>query len=152
VLSSEDIARLVAISVATSIAVFFVKSIYDFLESATSPRPLQPLFVEKKVKTAKEFASEVENWSGYVVVKVDPEKCGYCKVYAGMVKVLADDDVLVLDVSEVPEEELEALVEKYGFESAPALLRAYRGEVRVLHVSKGDAEMDLRELREVFRS
>jgi len=103
-----------------------------------------------RVKSSNEALEEILSSNGYVLITVDPSKCGYCKVAKALLDVKGIKYKEV-DITNLDEEELEELVEELGIESAPVLLYAHDGKVQIVYHFKGDIDKDKGEVRKIGR-
>ena len=101
-----------------------------------------------RVKSSNEALEEILSSNGYVLITVDPSKCGYCKVAKALLDVKGIKYKEV-DITNLDEEELEELVEELGIESAPVLLYAHDGKVQIVYHFKGDIDKDKGEVRKI---
>jgi len=107
-------------------------------------------FEEKKARRFEDIVSFTRDYKGYVVLGVDPSKCGYCSVFKDLVLGLTDEPIMYIDITDLSDEDLDRLVSRYGIESVPALLYSYYGDLEVIHIAKGKVREDLEELKRVF--
>ena len=101
-----------------------------------------------RVKSSNEALEEILSTNGYVLVKVDPSKCGYCKIAKALLDVRGIGYKEV-DITNLDEDELEELIEELGLESAPALLYVKDGKVVFIYHFKGDIDEDTKEIRKI---
>jgi len=101
-----------------------------------------------RIKSSNEALEEILSSNGYVLITVDPSKCGYCKVAKALLDVKGIKYKEV-DITKLDEEELEELVEELGLESAPALLYVKDSKVMFIYHFKGDIDEDKKEIRKI---
>jgi len=93
-------------------------------------------------KTAGEAVKEVLSHEGYVLLTVDPGMCGYCEA----AKIMLDTKGIPykeVNITEVPEDELEELVNTLGIEHVPVLLLVKDGKVILRKHFSGKKEKDI---------
>ena len=93
-------------------------------------------------KNASEAVKEVLGHEGWVLVTVDPDKCGYCEA----AKIMLDArgvPYLEVNITDVPEDELEELVENIGIEHVPVLLLVRDGRIVLRKHFEGKREKDI---------
>lgn len=77
---------------------------------------------------ANDFAQEVENYAGQVLVDFYAQWCGPCKMIAPIIEQIAHENN-ALKVVKVDADEAQALMTKYGIRGIPTLLLFNNGEV-----------------------
>lgn len=99
-------------------------------------------------KNAGEAMKEVLGHEGWVLVTVDPDKCGYCEA----AKIMLDArgiPYLEVNISDLPEEELEEFVKQVGIEWVPALLYVEDGRIVLRKMFEGKKEKDIPWVRQI---
>jgi len=99
-------------------------------------------------KTAAEAVKEVLSHEGYVLVTVDEDKCGYC----GAAKIMLDARGIPykeVNITDVPEDELEELVNNLGIEHVPVLLYVEDGRIIFRKHFEGKREKDIPWVRQI---
>jgi len=93
-------------------------------------------------KNAGEAVKDILGHTGWVLVTVDPDKCGYCEA----AKIMLDArgvPYLEVNITDVPEDELEELVENIGIEHVPVLLLVRDGRIVLRKHFEGKREKDI---------
>ena len=99
-------------------------------------------------KNAGEAMKEVLGHEGWVLVTVDPDKCGYCEA----AKIMLDArgvPYLEVNISDLPEDELEEFVKQTGVEWVPALLHVRDGRIVMRKMFEGKKEKDIPWVRQI---
>ena len=99
-------------------------------------------------KTATEAMKNILGHEGWVLVTVDPDKCGYCEA----AKIMLDArgiPYLEVNVSDLPEDELEEFVKQAGVEWVPVLLLVRDGRIVLRKHFEGRKEKDIPWVRQI---
>jgi len=97
-------------------------------------------------KSAAEAVKEVLSHEGWVLVTVDEERCGYC----GLAKVMLEARGIrykEVNITDVPEEELDEIVNTLGIEHVPVLLFVKDGRIVLRKHFEGVKEKDVKWVR-----
>jgi len=93
-------------------------------------------------KSTEEAMKKILGHEGWVLVTVDPDKCGYCEA----AKIMLDTrgvPYLEINISDLPEEELEEFVKQVEIEWVPALLYVEDGRIVLRKMFEGKKEKDI---------
>jgi len=93
-------------------------------------------------KNASEAVGNVLSHEGWVLVTVDPDKCGYCEA----AKIMLDTKgvpYLEVNISDLSEEDLEEFVKQTGIEWVPVLLLVRNGRIVLRKHFEGKREKDI---------
>ncbi|MHC1628860.1 MAG: glutaredoxin family protein [Candidatus Nezhaarchaeales archaeon] len=93
-------------------------------------------------KTAGGAMKEIMGHEGWVLVTVDPDKCGYCEA-ARIMLGTRGIPYLEVNISDLPEEELEEFIEQTGIEWVPVLLLVRDGRIIMRKHFEGKKEKDI---------
>lgn len=108
----------------------------------------KPMPREYRAKSLKDVDEILSNYIGWALFAVDKEKCGYCGVAKAMIG-LAGIPHITINITDVPEDDLAKLVEKYSIEHVPALVLVEYGDVVLVKHFKGREEEDAEILKEI---
>jgi len=93
-------------------------------------------------KNASEAVGDVLSHTGWVLVTVDPDKCGYCEA----AKIMLDArgiPYLEVNITDLSEDELEEFVKQTGIEWVPVLLLVRNGRIVLRKHFEGKREKDI---------
>lgn len=99
-------------------------------------------------KTAGEAMKEILGHEGWVLVTVDPDKCGYCEAARIMLDARGVP-YLEVNISDLPEDEVEEFVKQAGIEWVPALLYVEDGKILLRKMFEGKKEKDIPWVRQI---
>ena len=93
-------------------------------------------------KNAGEAMKDILGHTGWVLVTVDPDKCGYCEAAKIMLDVRGIP-YLEVNITDLSEDELEEFVKQTGIEWVPALLYVRDGRIVLRKMFEGKREKDI---------
>jgi len=117
------------------LVIAIVISILGFRKKAGKVGAVRP-------KNAGEAMKEILGHEGWVLVTVDPDKCGYCEA----AKIMLDArgvQYLEVNITDLSEDELEEFVKQTGIEWVPALLYVENGRIVLRKMFEGKKEKDI---------
>ena len=101
-----------------------------------------------RAKSGSEAVNEALNHDGWVLLTVDGDKCGYCET----AKIMLDARGIPykeVNITDVPENELDVIVEKLGIEHVPVLILVRDGKVILVKHFEGKKEKDIEWVRRI---